>query len=104
MFLNETAEGEEFEEFIDGDAKGRHWLFLTRANGNLEIYSLPDCILRFGDRNFANAPKIIETSRFEGSDGRRLDVMDVQEMNVFKMGPCGLPYIGEGLKCSLACS
>merc|ERR1712210_186121 len=73
--------------------KNRHWLFLTRANGSLEIYSLPDCSLRFGDRNFANAPRILETSRFEGSEGRRVDVLDVQEMNVFKMGPSSLPFI-----------
>ncbi len=97
VFLNETAEGGEFEEFIDEDAKDRHWLFLTRANGSLEIYSLPDCLLRFGDRNFANAPRILETSRFEGSEGRRVDVLDVQEMNVFNMGPSSLPYIGHGL-------
>ena len=97
VFQNETAEGDEFEEYVDEDAKDRHWLFLTRANGSLEIYSLPDCLLRFGDRNFANAPRILETSRFEGSEGRRVDVLDVQEMNVFKMGPSSLPYIGNGL-------
>jgi hypothetical protein len=48
---------------------------------------MPDCQLRFKDKNFASAPKVIESGRFEGAEGRRGDVPLVQELNILPLGP-----------------
>ena len=77
----------------DHDAENRYWLILTRQSGNLEFYTLPDCELRFKDKNFASAPRVIESGRFEGAEGRRGDVPHVQEINMMLLGPSNIPHL-----------
>lgn len=93
VFTKDDVETKDGDVYVDNSGAGRQWLILTRAGGNLEMYTMPDCTLRFKDRNFANAPRVLETGRFEGAEGRRVDVMDVQEMNLFKIGPSGIPHL-----------
>ena len=81
------------ETWQDTESKGRYWLILTRQSGNLEFYTLPDCQLRFKDKNFASAPRVIESGRFEGAEGRRGDVPLVQEINMFLLGPSSIPHL-----------
>ena len=76
------------DEWHDEKSDDRVWLIITRQCGYIEFYTLPDCELRFKDRNFSNAPRLIEQSRFEGSAGdRRQDVPVIQEINLFPLGP-----------------
>ena len=68
---------------------------LSRVNVAI-LSSIPDCELRFKDRNFSNAPRLIEQSRFEGSatsGDRRQDVPIIQEINLFALGPRRLPHL-----------
>lgn len=74
VFTDADKDQNKTESWVDSDAKGRYWLILTRQSGNLEFYTLPDCELRFKDKNFASAPRVIESGRFEGAEGRRGDV------------------------------
>lgn len=67
-------------------------MIITRQSGNLEFYTLPDCELRFKDKNFASAPRCLESGRFEGAEGRRGDVPVVQEINMFFLGPSNIPH------------
>ena len=81
-------------DWVDAEPTGRVWLIITRQCGYIEFYTLPDCELRFKDRNFSNAPRLIEQSRFEGSFGdRRQDVPVIQEVNLFPLGPRGIPHL-----------
>lgn len=81
------------ELYKDTEADSRSWMAITRQSGNIEFYTLPDCELRFKDRNFANAPRLVESSRFEGGESRRGDVPVIQEINLFHLGPREIPHL-----------
>jgi len=81
------------ELYKDTEADSRSWMAITRQSGNIEFYTLPDCELRFKDRNFANAPRLVESSRFEGGESRRGDVPIIQEINLFHLGPREIPHL-----------
>ena len=81
------------ELYKDTEADSRSWMAITRQSGNIEFYTLPDCELRFKDRNFANAPRLVESSRFEGGESRRGDVPIIHEINLFHLGPREIPHL-----------
>uniref|UniRef100_A0A1B0CNG3 Uncharacterized protein n=1 Tax=Lutzomyia longipalpis TaxID=7200 RepID=A0A1B0CNG3_LUTLO len=62
MAVGSKATGNEWWRKYMQTSKPTYWLFVARANGNLEIYSMPDLKLTYLISNVANGNKVLTDS------------------------------------------